>query len=63
MFAMDVQALAVGLGAIVVAFFAFIVFACTQAAGQADRYLEAIAKRPPAAPPLGIWVPPRRSSE
>ena len=43
MFALDVQALAVGLGSIVVAFVAVIVFACIQAAGRADRYLESVA--------------------
>ena len=43
MFAMDVLALAVGLGSIVVAFFAFIVFACIRAAGLAQRYFEAVA--------------------
>ena len=43
MFALDVQALAVGLGSIVVAFVAVIVFACIRAAGLAERYLESVA--------------------
>ena len=43
MFALDVLALAIGLGSIVVAVVGVIVFACIQAAGRADRYLRAVA--------------------
>ena len=43
MFAIDAQSLAIGLASVFVAFVAFIVFACTQIAGHADRHLETLA--------------------